>query len=147
MSMKKYRVPSTAITERGLKKLLKEAAESSTSLGAWATENEITPQAVSAFMRKVQSAGLQIPRVLGYKPQTVYIPIDDDPICTPNPPRRPTKRPSSKVDHTREPVEKKHLKLKNDRVETKKRLREREAMAVKARELSKSKSKRLKKDA
>ena len=137
--MKKYRVPSNAITERGLKKLLKEAADETTSLGAWATENDITPQAVSAFMRKMQSAGLQIPRALGYKPQTVYIPLDDNPICTPNPPRRPTKRPSSKVDHTREPVEKKHLKPKNDRHETKKRLREREELAATAKKLLKKK--------
>lgn len=140
--MKKYRVPSSAITERGLKKLLKDAAAETTSLGAWATENNITPQAVSAFMRKMQSAGLQIPRALGYKPQVVYIPIDDDPICTPNPPRRPTKRPTSKVDHTREPVEKKHLKPKNNRNETRKRLREREELAATAKALLKSKSKK-----
>lgn len=123
--MKKYRVPKYAITERGLKKLLKEAAEDSTSLGAWAIDNGITPQAVSAFMRKVQSAGLQIPAALGYKPQIVYIPVDEDNICTANPPRRPTKRPTSKVDHTREPVEKKHLRMKDDRAETKKRLKKR----------------------
>lgn len=121
--MKKYRVPSYAITERGLRHLLKKAAEDHTSLGAWAHDNGITPQAVSAFMRKVQGAGLQIPAALGYKPQIVFIPVDEDPITTPNPPRRPTKRPTSKVDHSREPVEKKHLKIKDDRKETIKRLK------------------------
>lgn len=123
--MKKYRVPSHAITERGLKKLMKEAAEEYSSVGAWAIENNITPQAVSAFIRKVQSAGLQIPTALGYKPQIIYIPVDEDNICTANPPRRPTKRPTSKVDHSRAFVEKKHLKAKNDREETKKALRKR----------------------
>lgn len=123
--MKKYRVPKYAITERGLKKLLKEAAEDHTSQGAWAIDNGITPQAVSAFMRKVQSAGLQIPTALGYKPQIVYIPVDEKDICTANPPRRPTKNPTSKVDHTRPPVEKKHLRNADDRKETKKRLRKR----------------------
>lgn len=123
--MKKYRVPKFAITERGLKKLLKEAAEDHSSLGAWAVDNDITPQAVSAFMRKIQSAGLKIPEVLGYKPQIVYIPLDEKPICTANPPRRPTNRPTSKVDHSKEPVEKKHLRRRNDREETKRRLKRR----------------------
>lgn len=119
------KVPKFAITERGLKKLMKAEGDKHTSIGAWAIANGITPQAVSAFMRKVQSAGLQIPTVLGYKPQIVYIPIEEDNICTPNPPRRPTKNPTSKVDHTREPVEKRHSRMKNDKEETKKRLRKR----------------------
>lgn len=122
---KQYKVPAHAITERGLKKLLKQAAEDHTSLGAWAIANDITPQAVSAFMRKIQSAGLQIPAALGYKPQVVYIPIDEPNISTPNPPRRPAKRPTSKVDHTREPVEKRHTRAKDDREETRKRLKKR----------------------
>lgn len=122
---KKYRVPKYAITERGLKKLLKDAAKDHTSLGAWATENGITPQAVSAFMRKIQSAGLQIPTALGYKPQIVYIPVDEENISTPNPPRRPTSRPTSKVDHSREPVEKKHVRPKDERKATKERLKRR----------------------
>lgn len=121
---KKYRVPKFAITEKGLKRLLKDAAGDN-SLGAWATENDITPQAVSAFIRKIQSAGLQIPTALGYKPQIVYIPIDEPNISTANPPRRPTSNPTSKVDHSREPVEKKHLGKKDDRAETKKRLKKR----------------------
>jgi len=82
---KKYLVPKYAITERGLKHLMKEAAKKHSSLSEWAIENGITPQVISAFTRKVQSAGLQIPQVLGYKPQIVYIPIDEDAISS-NPP-------------------------------------------------------------
>lgn len=123
--MKKYQVPKNAITERGLRKLMGKAAKDHSSLSDWATANGITPQAVSAFTRKVQTAGLQIPTALGYKPQIVYIPIKDDDISTANPPRRPTTRPTSKVDHKREPVEKKHLKAKDDRKETKKKLKAR----------------------
>lgn len=119
------KVPRYAITERQLKKLLKVEGDKHTSIGAWAIENDITPQAVSAFMRKIQSAGLQIPAALGYKPQTVYIPIEEENISTANPPRRPTKNPTSKVDHTREPVEKRHSKLRDDRAETKKAMRKR----------------------
>jgi hypothetical protein len=119
------KVPKYAITERALKKLMKKEAEKHSSLGAWAIEHDITPQVVSAFIRKIQSAGLQIPAALGYKPQVVYIPLDEPDISTANPPRRPTSRPTSKVDHTREPIEKKHLSKKNDRDETKKRLKKR----------------------
>lgn len=119
------KVPKYAITERQLKKLLKVESDKHTSVGAWALENDITPQAVSAFMRKIQSAGLQIPAALGYKPQTVYIPIEEENISTANPPRRPTKNPTSKVDHTREPVEKRHSKLRDDREETRKAMRKR----------------------
>lgn len=123
--MKKYQVPKNAITERGLRKLMTKAAKEHSSLSDWATSNGITPQAVSAFTRKIQSAGLQIPTALGYKPQIVYIRIEDDNISTANPPRRPTDKPSSKVDHKREPVEKKHLRVKDNRKETKKKLKER----------------------
>ena len=111
MDMKKYRVPKTAITERGLKKLLKRAAREHASLSEWANDNKITPQAVSAFMRDTQGAGLQIPAALGYRPQVVFIPVDEEPITHMNPPRRPTKKPSSKVDHSKNPVEKRHLRL------------------------------------
>lgn len=130
--MKKYSVPKNAITERGLRKLMTKAAKENSSLSDWATANGITPQAVSAFTRKVQSAGLQIPTVLGYKPQIVYIPINDENISTANPPRRPTTRPTSKVDHRREPVEKKHVKVKDERKETKKKLKERNKKSKKA---------------
>jgi hypothetical protein len=120
----KNKIPKSAITERQLRKLLKEAAGDD-SLSAWAVENNITPQAVSAFMRRVQSAGLQIPEVLGYRPQVIYLPLDEEPICHMNPPRRPTKNPSKKVDHSLEPIEKRSLRKKNDREETKKALKKR----------------------
>lgn len=126
MSMlKKYRVPSYAITERGLKKLLREAAKEFSSNADWAAHKDITPQSVSAWLRKVQGAGLQIPAALGYKPQVVYIPVDEEDICQANPPRRPTKRPTSKVDHSKDPIEKKTLRPKSDREETKSRLKRR----------------------
>lgn len=120
----KNKIPKSAITERQLRKLLKEAAGDD-SLSSWAVENNITPQAVSAFMRRVQSAGLQIPEALGYRPQVVYLPLDEEPICHMNPPRRPTKNPSKKVDHSLEPIEKRSLRKKNDREETKKALKKR----------------------
>lgn len=123
--MKKYRVPNYAITEQGLKRLLRQAAKEHASHSDWAATHGITPQAVSAWMRKTQGAGLQIPQALGYKPQTVYIPVDEDPICQALPPRRPTDRPTSKVDHTKDPIEKKLLRKKNTREETKKRLKKR----------------------
>jgi hypothetical protein len=121
----KYPVPKTAITERGLKQLMKKAAKEHASLSDWAKSKGITPQAVSAFIRKTQGAGLQIPEALGYRPQIVFIPLDEELIATPNPPRRATARPTKKVDHTREPVERAHRKQVNDREETKKRLKAR----------------------
>jgi hypothetical protein len=120
----KNRIPKTAITEKQLRKLLKEAAGED-SLSAWAVENDITPQAVSAFMRRVQGAGLQIPEALGYRPQTIFIPLDEELICHMNPPRKPAKRPTKKVDHTREPIEKRHSRRRNEREETKKALKKR----------------------
>lgn len=120
----KNKIPKSAITERQLRKLMKEAAGDD-SLSSWAVENDITPQAVSAFMRRVQSAGLQIPEALGYRPQVIYLPLDEEPICHMNPPRRPTKNPSKKVDHSLEPIEKKTLRKRDDRKETKKRLKKR----------------------
>ena len=85
--MKDYRVPKTAITEKGLKKLIRKAAKKHSSIGEWARDNEITPQAVSAFFRKTQGAGIKIPEVLGYRPQVVYLPLKEKPIATPVPPR------------------------------------------------------------
>jgi hypothetical protein len=120
----KNRIPKTAITEKQLRKLLKEAAGED-SLSAWAVENDITPQAVSAFMRRVQGAGLQIPEALGYRPQTIFIPLDEELICHMNPPRKPAKSPTKKVDHTREPIEKRHSRRRNEREETKKALKKR----------------------
>lgn len=125
MKLKKYRVPDYAITERGLKKLLREAAKEFSSNADWGAHHGITPQSISAWLRKVQGAGLQIPAALGYRPQVVFIPIDEEEICNANPPRRPTKRPTSKVDHSKDPVEKKELRKKDERSEVKKRLKKR----------------------
>lgn len=125
MNIKKYRVPKSAITERGLKKLLKEAAKEHASMSEWANVNGVTPQQVSAFMRDQQSAGLLIPEKLGYRPQTVYLPLDDELICHMNPPRKPAIRPSKKVDHSLDPVEKRHTRRKNEREEAKRRLKKR----------------------
>lgn len=76
--LKKYRAPKKAITAKGLKRVLKREAREKNSASDWAVDNDITPQAVSAFVRGTQGAGLQIPRALGYKPVTIYIPVDDD---------------------------------------------------------------------
>jgi hypothetical protein len=57
----KNRIPKSAITEKQLRRLLKSAAEEEGSVSAWAVENGITPQQVSAFLRRVQTAGLNIP--------------------------------------------------------------------------------------
>jgi hypothetical protein len=107
MKKNKYPVPKTAITERGLKKLLKEAAKDYDSIGDWARAHNITASVVSCFLRKTQGAGLQIPEALGYRPQVVFLPVDVELITTPNPPRRSTRRPSKKVDHSRKPLERK----------------------------------------
>lgn len=123
--MPKNGIPKTAITERTLRKMVKRAAKDHSSLSAWATDNDITPQQVTAFFRREQGAGLKLPEVLGYRPQTIFIPLDEDPICHMNPPRRPAKNPSKKVDHSREPIEKKHSRPRNEREETKKRLKKR----------------------
>jgi hypothetical protein len=123
MAKNKYAVPKHAITEKGLKRLLKDAAKNHSSMSDWANSNNITFQSVSAFMRKVEGAGLKIPAALGYRPQLVFIPLDAELISTPNPPRRVAQKPTSKVDHTRAPVEKKTIKPQDDRKETKKRLK------------------------
>lgn len=88
----KNRVPKSAITEKQLRRLLLDAAEEEGSPSAWAVEHDITPQAVSAFLRKVQSAGIQIPEALGYRPQIIYLPLDEDPIYEPKPSRAPPPR-------------------------------------------------------
>ena len=124
--MAKNRIPKSAITERQLRKLLEQdAKEHQGSVSAWAVENGMTPQVVSAFIRRVQGAGLQIPEALGYKPQIIFIPLGEDDISHRNPPRRATKRPTSKVDHTKEPIEKRGLKKRDERKEAKKRLKKR----------------------
>lgn len=121
---KKFRVPKTAITERGLKRLIRDQAKNS-SMSDWAEKHGIFPQTVSAFLRKTQGAGIQIPEALGYRPQIVYLPLDEELITTPMPSRRPTKNPSKKTDQTREPLEKRHLKPKDERKATRSRLKER----------------------
>lgn len=84
VDLKKFRVPKTAITERGLKKLIRRAMKKQEcSMSEWAIENGLTPQSVSAFMRDTQTAGLQIPEVFGFRPQTVYLPLDEELITTP----------------------------------------------------------------
>lgn len=122
--MGKSEIPKSAITERQLKKIIR-AQYKDTSMSDWAKTAGITPQVVSAFMRKIQGAGLQLPEILGYRPQTVYLPIGEDQISTANPPRRPTTRPSSKVDHRRPPIEAKTRKEVSSLKETKKRLKNR----------------------
>ena len=123
--MKKYRVPKTAITERGLKQLIKKATKNGLSIREWALEHEVTPQVISAFFAKTQGAGLKLPEVLGYRPQVIYLPLDEEPIAVAYPPRRPAKNPTSKVDHSKPPLEKKGLKPRDERKETKKRLKKR----------------------
>lgn len=78
---KKNRVPETAITEKALRRLLKREIRSSSSIADWATDQGITPQAVSSFIHGVQGAGLQIPEALGYRPQTVFLPVSEELIC------------------------------------------------------------------
>lgn len=81
IKLKKYRVPKTAITERGLRKLIRESMEAEgLSLTEWAGEHGVTPQAVSAFLCKRQTAGLKIPAIFGFVPQTIFLPEDEDPI-------------------------------------------------------------------
>ena len=91
----KNRIPKSAITEKQLRRLLREAAEDST-ISAWANDNGIPPQAASAFMRRTQTAGLQIPEALGYYPQTIYLPLDEDPFSTTPPSRVPAKKQRKK---------------------------------------------------
>ena len=123
--MARNKIPASAITERQLRRMIKDASKKSSSLSAWAVEAGITPQQVTSFMRRIQSAGLKIPEYFGYRPQTVFLPLDEELIAHMNPPRRLAKNPSKKVDHTREPIEKKGLRPVNDRKETKQRLKDR----------------------
>lgn len=123
---KKYRVPRTAITEKGLRKLLRDAAkDEKSSVSDWAVENGITAQQVSAFLRKRQGAGLKIPEALGYRPQIVYLPLDEELITVMLPPRRVAKKPTSKVDHSKDPIEKRGFKAKDPKKEARDRLKAR----------------------
>lgn len=125
MMDKKYRVPKSAITEKGLKRLIKDAAKKHSSVGDWAREHDITPQAVSAFFRKTQGAGIKIPEVLGYRPQVIFLPLDEPLIQELPAPRRVTDRPSKKVDHSKDPVERSSKRTRTDREEVKKKLKKR----------------------
>lgn len=125
MMDKKYRVPKSAITEKGLKRLIKDAAKKHSSVGDWAREHDITPQAVSAFFRKTQGAGIKIPEVLGYRPQVIFLPLDEPLIQELPAPRRVTDRPSKKVDHSKDPVERSSRRTRTDREEVKKKLKKR----------------------
>jgi hypothetical protein len=125
MAKNKYAVPKTAITEKGLKRLMKDAAKKHASVSEWAKSHEITPQAVSAFLRKTQGAGLQIPEALGYRPQIVFLPLDEELIAHMNPPRKTAQKPTKKVDHTREPIDRSSRRPVNEREETRKRLKNR----------------------
>lgn len=89
------KVPKSAITERKLRKILQEAINKNGTSTGWAIENEITPQAVSAFERQIQSAGLQIPAALGYKPALVFIPVDEEDLAV-KPPSRLKETPPTK---------------------------------------------------
>lgn len=95
MAKNKYPVPKSAITERGLKQLIKKGAKGCASISDWAQTNGITPQVVSAFMLKKQGAGIQIPEALGYRPQVVFLPLNEELITHVNPPRKPTKKRKS----------------------------------------------------
>lgn len=75
---KKYRVPKVAITERGLRVMLKKAIREANSARDWAHEHGITPQALSSFLNRTQTSGLKIPEALGYRPQVVYMPLDEE---------------------------------------------------------------------
>lgn len=71
------KILKVAITELKLRRLLKKELQDKT-MTDWGKKYKMTPQQVSAFIRKKQGAGARIPAALGYKPITVYIPIDAD---------------------------------------------------------------------
>ena len=87
------RVPKSAITERELRKLVRAQIHKHVSYTEWGEKNGITPQQISAFMCKSQGAGVKIPAALGYRPQLVYLPMDEEPIYTPVPRKYPYKKP------------------------------------------------------
>jgi len=119
---KKYRVPKQAITEKGLKKLIRDQVKKHASQHEWAQKKGVQTAGVSAFMRKTQSPGLAIPAAVGYKPQVVYIPIGMDPIQTAYPSRRATAKPTAKTDRKKPTIEKPRSETK---AELKKRLKKR----------------------
>ena len=64
------------VTERQLIKMVQEGAKN-TTLAGWAADNGVQPSAPSAFVRRVQPAGKQIPAAFGLVPITVFVPKDD----------------------------------------------------------------------
>lgn len=102
IKLKKYQVPRSAITEKGLKKLVKRSIEDSgLSLTEWANEKGVTPQAVSAFLRNRQTAGIQIPAIFGYMPQIAFLPEGEDPISKPKGSRKSKKKGKKHGDDKR----------------------------------------------
>jgi hypothetical protein len=82
----KNRIPKSAITEKQLRRLLREEAAETAPLSAWAVDNGITSHRLCRpSCERLQSAGLQIPEALGYYPQTIYLPRKEEPICTERP--------------------------------------------------------------
>lgn len=111
------KIPKGAITERKLRKLLKAETDKAGSSTAWANEHKIFPQTVSAFERQVQSAGVQIPEILGYKPALIYIPIDEPDLAI-KPPSRAKAKPAGRTAHESlqsKPKEPKAKKPKKDK--------------------------------
>jgi hypothetical protein len=64
-----------ALTEKQLRRRLKEAFGD--NMTEWSREHGVTPQSVSAYMRKVQPAGNKIPAIFGLVPITVFVPQGD----------------------------------------------------------------------
>lgn len=98
------------LTEAQLIKKIEEAAKGS-SLSSWAVENGVQPSAPSAFVRRVQPAGKQIPAAFGLVPITVFVDKDD-----PNyfeyprrgaPAKAPVPLPESKKDKKKKKKDKK----------------------------------------
>lgn len=119
------RVPKYAITEKGLKKLIRNAVKKAGgSQTEWANSKGVTTSSVTAFIRKTQPAGLKLPAALGYRPQIIFIPVDKPLIATAYPQRNASAKPSGKTDTTREPVNKKGYKAPS-KDELKKKLKKR----------------------
>lgn len=77
--MKKRKIPSDAITERELRRLIKSTIkDSGDTRSEWASEKGITAQSLSSFLLKKQGPGYKIPRTVGYKPLVIYVPIEED---------------------------------------------------------------------
>lgn len=108
------KIPKTAITERKLRKLLQEEINKNGTSTGWAIEQNITPQAVSAFERQIQSAGLQIPAALGYKPAIVFIPVDEEDLSI-KPPSRAKETPPTKDELLAKKAKEKKEAAKKDK--------------------------------